>query len=229
MVLVTTSRKKHKSAPAKRRAATKVTQIPIVPNLPPIDDNASIEPGRSAASPKRPVVINRHLQAQPARRWASAGLPNDPEMLKQMLIDERIHRAVAEAKGVLLGKDGVPASNRDAIDLIDYLRVFGFRPPDLYGVLGIAKSTYLRLTRGRIRPVRDKYGWLKRKITVLVTETRDRGGSVVFIYGYRKIHRTLARESVQVSEKIVRRLMVELPSQPHPTEVKFVSFLQRGK
>ncbi|SLM93159.1 hypothetical protein CZ765_11075 [Corynebacterium casei] len=146
-----------------------------------------------------------------------------------MLIDERIHRAVAEAKVVLLGKDGVPASNRDATDLIDYLRVFGFRPLDLYGVLGIAKLTYLRLTRGRIRPVRDKYGWLKRKITVLATEARDRGGSMVFIYGYRKIHRMLTRESVQVSEKIVRRVMVELPSQPHPTEVEFVSFLQRGK
>lgn len=75
--------------------------------------------------------------------------------------------------------------------------------------------------------MRDKYGWLKRKITVLAAEAR--GGSVVFIYGYRKIHRMLARESVQVSEKIVRRLMVELPSQPHPAEVKFVSFLQRGK
>lgn len=75
----------------------------------------------------------------------------------------------------------------------------------------------------------DKYGWLKQKITALATAARDGAGSVVLIYGYRKIHRMLAREGTQVSEKIIRRLMVELPSQPHPAEGEFVSFLHGGK
>lgn len=219
MELVVNGRKQKQAKAARTRAAKKAdTPPPIVAPLAPIAEEHPPE-----VTP--PAVKDDHLDDHQDGHGGPAGgrvagpidpdqLPDDPEALKQMLAEERIHRAVAEAKVVLLGKDAVPVDNRDATDLIDYLRAHAFRPVDLYEVVGIAKSTYHRLAARQVRPMPDKQAGLRRKILAIATKAKDDAHSSGYIYGYRKIHRQLAKSSHVVSEKIVRRLMVELDVVP---------------
>lgn len=212
MELVINGRKQKQAKAVSARAAKKAaTPPPIVsPLTPPAAEDL---PGGTAPATEADQPDDQSRD-QVARPIDPQQLPDDPEALKQLLTAERIHRAVAEAKVVLLGKDMVPADNRDLADLIDFLRVHDFRPVDLYGVVGIAKSTYHRLSAQRVRPMPDKHAWLRRKITQLATKAKEDAHSSGYIYGYRKIHRCLAKSSHVVSEKIVRRLMAELEVVP---------------
>lgn len=217
MALVVNGRKQKQTKAARTRAAkaqaaNTAAPAPITAQLTAVDE-------RDPAGEDGPAGVRDDHQKEPAHPRVPGPiqedqLPDDPAALKQMLVEERIHRAVAEAKVVLLGKDVVPAGNRDATDLIDYLRAHAFRPVDLYTVVGIAKSTYHRLSPQRMRPRPDRHAGLRQEIIEIATKAKDDAHSSGYIYGYRKIHRQLARSSRVVSEKIVRRLMAELEITP---------------
>ena len=70
--------------------------------------------------------------------------------------------------------------------------------PELFKIIGIAKSSYYYLKQSRT----DKYSDLKIKIRETFEKNRC-------CYGYRRIHAILSRENIRVSEKVIRRLMKE--------------------
>ena len=96
-----------------------------------------------------------------------------------------------------LGVDLQLLSNREKTMLVDALK-------DEYGIstlldrLGLARSSYF-YHRSRMRAA-DKYAEVRGTITEIF-ESNHR------VYGYRRIHGSLTKKRVFVSEKVVRRLM----------------------
>ena len=96
-----------------------------------------------------------------------------------------------------LGIDQHPLTNREKTQLVDALRAT-YALPDLLRAVRLARSSYF-YHRARLG-VADKY-FEVRRVMAEIFECNYR------CYGYRRMHASLAEQSVNISEKVVRRLM----------------------
>lgn len=138
------------------------------------------------------------------------GLPDDKEALiseieslKAQIYRLSLERDILEGTVEILKKDpGVDPrnlSNREKATLIDALRN-RHSLKLLLVALGISKSGYFY--QRHAAETQDKYEECR---TLIHGMFEGSGGR----YGYRRIHASLAREDVRISEKIVRRIMKE--------------------
>ncbi len=115
----------------------------------------------------------------------------------------QLERDVLEKAGEILKKEkGInldKLTNREKVFLIDALRN-KYKLRDLLPVLKLAKSSYCY----QVKCIKseDKYEDLRLKIRDIFAQNKAR-------YGYRRIHCSLKNEGIIVSEKIVRRIMIE--------------------
>ena len=96
-----------------------------------------------------------------------------------------------------LGVDLQLLTNREKTLLVDALRQT-HALPDLLTRLSLARSSYF-YHRARLW-VADKYGEVRRTIADMFERNHR-------CYGYRRIHASLSRQHVSISEKVVQRLM----------------------
>ena len=130
-------------------------------------------------------------------------LKREKEELNRQVFQLQLERDVLTVAAEALKKgEGVslPAlTNREKTIVIDALRM-QFRLKDLLSVLKIAKSSYCY--QAAVLRAPDKYA-----------ETRIQEKEIFYAsskrYGYRRIHVSLKRENITVSEKVVRRIMQE--------------------
>lgn len=102
---------------------------------------------------------------------------------------------VKKERGINLDK----LTNREKVFLIDALRK-KYKLKDLLPVLKLSKSSYCY----QVQCIKseDKYKDLRLKIKDIFAKNKAR-------YGYRRIHCSLKKYGIIVSEKIVRRIMIE--------------------
>jgi len=96
-----------------------------------------------------------------------------------------------------LGVDLPLLTNREKTLLVDALKDT-YALPELFAELDLARSSYF-YHRARLQ-IDDKYGQVRRTIADIF-ELNHR------CYGYRRIHASLCRQHVFISEKVVQRLM----------------------
>lgn len=102
---------------------------------------------------------------------------------------------IKKAKGINLQQ----LSNYEKAIIIDALRN-NYCLKELFELFQISKSSYFYQRNAMKRP--DKYKELRKEITNAFTESGD-------TYGYRRIHAILKRNSIILSEKVIRRIMKE--------------------
>ena len=95
------------------------------------------------------------------------------------------------------GIDQTALSNREKAVIIDAIKN-KYSLPSLLHKLQISKSSYYYQKKAISR--KDKYENLRTRIKGLYEENKKR-------YGYRRIHASLKRENMVISEKIIRRIM----------------------
>ena len=95
------------------------------------------------------------------------------------------------------GIDQTALSNREKAAIIDAMKN-NYSLPSLLYKLQISKSSYYYQKKAISR--KSKYENLKTRIKVIYEENNKR-------YGYRRIHASLKRENIVISEKIIRRIM----------------------
>jgi putative transposase len=139
-----------------------------------------------------------------------APLPDDRDILlseietlkrdiRRLKLEKDILEKTAEIVKKDPGVDPESLTNKEKAILIDALR--SEHPlKELLDCLGMARSSYFY--HHRIASMPDKYERLRCRITELFEKNGRR-------YGYRRIHALLRRENIRVSEKIVRRIMLE--------------------
>lgn len=172
---------------------------------------------RNTATPPRPV--DEWLPG-PGPVPDLDALPDDPEVLKKMLADERDRQAVkdaiievlmgGEAQGKVTVRDGVLTTAAKAAVVVAITDARGVSIKKACQLVGIAESTFYHhqgkhqrvLARRSAR--REQY---KPMILQAVAESNQS-------YGYRRIHAWLKARGHRVSEKIVRELMGELACRP---------------
>ena len=114
-----------------------------------------------------------------------------------------LERDVLEKAGEILKKDeGISLeqlTNREKTFLIDALRT-KYQLKELLGILNISKSSYCYQAKCLHGP--DKYFNLRVEIREIFWKANG-------CYGYRRIHASLKRSGIVVSEKVVRRIMKE--------------------
>jgi transposase InsO family protein/transposase-like protein len=96
-----------------------------------------------------------------------------------------------------LGIDRRLLTNREKTELVDALRST-YALPELLREVGLPRSSFF-YHRARLR-VTDKYA----EVRGVMTDIFERNYRC---YGYRRMHGSLAKQSVNLSEKVVRRLM----------------------
>ena len=96
-----------------------------------------------------------------------------------------------------LGIDPRLLTNREKTQLVDALRPT-YPLPDLLRAVGLARSSYF-YHRARLGTA-DKYVEVRRAMADIFERNYR-------CYGYRRMHASLGRQSVAISEKVVRRLM----------------------
>lgn len=97
------------------------------------------------------------------------------------------------------GIDQSALKNREKAVTVEILK-YKYPLPSLLKRVSLSKSSYYY--RKAVLCQEDKYSSIRRKITELFHENVGR-------YGYRGIHGLLKREGITLSEKVVRRLMLE--------------------
>lgn len=97
------------------------------------------------------------------------------------------------------GVDTTTLSNREKAVIVDALKN-NHSLPSILKKLNLPKSSYYYQQKKILSP--DKYEALRANILIAFTESSRR-------YGYRRIHALLLRKGIRVSEKVVRRLMLE--------------------
>lgn len=138
----------------------------------------------------------------------------DQEKQKELLLQEieelqkqihqlQIEKALLEGASKLLKKDKginlLQLTNQEKTILIDALRN-QFQLKELLQQLHLAKSSYFYQKRRLEQP--DKY-FKERQLIISIFNNN------FCVYGYRRIHQTLKNLGKTLSEKIVRRIMVE--------------------
>lgn len=115
----------------------------------------------------------------------------------------QLERDVLQKAGEILKKDeGInleQLTNREKVTLIDALRN-KYRLKELLSILNISKSSYCYQEKCLCGP--DKYSNLREEIRKIFSKAKS-------CYGYRRIHASLKRSGIIVSEKVVRRIMKE--------------------
>ncbi len=96
-----------------------------------------------------------------------------------------------------LGIDPQLLTNREKTQLVDALRLT-YPLPELLREIGLARSSYF-YHRARLEAA-DKYVEVRRAMADIFERNYR-------CYGYRRMHASLSRQSVNISEKVVRRLM----------------------
>jgi len=117
--------------------------------------------------------------------------------IRRLQLEQELLKKANELLKKGLGVDLQLLMNREKTLLVDALRQT-HALPDLLARLGLARSSYF-YHRARLQ-VADKYGDVRRTIADIF-ESNHR------CYGYRRMHATLTRQSLNISEKVVRRLM----------------------
>lgn len=143
-------------------------------------------------------------------------LPDDPEQLRKMLIQERDFRAAAEAMVVVLGKGQPPVGTPEKATIVNLLREQGFTAAKAMKMVQLAASTYHRFNaesdnRADRRNYRER---LAEEITDICMTAIEESGAHGPIYGYRIVHNTLKQRGFNTNEKTVRIIMNELNLQP---------------
>ena len=160
-----------------------------------------------------PWMNKSKKEAVPSIEQAQAELASlRREIDRQNVEVERLHREVhrLQLQRDLLEKAGeIPKkeegvnlellTNREKAELIDALRN-RYRLPELLPELGISKSSYYYQANRLHTP--DKYEELRQLLKELFVASGR-------CYGYRRLHALLVRAGQTVSEKVVRRLMLE--------------------
>ena len=119
--------------------------------------------------------------------------------IKRLKLERDILEGTAEIIKKDPGVDTKNLTNKEKTNLVDALR--NEHPlRELLDYLGLARSSYFY--HRKVASLPDKYHGLKHRINKLFEESSGR-------YGYRRIHALLAREGTRVSEKVVRRIMLE--------------------
>lgn len=97
------------------------------------------------------------------------------------------------------GVDWKNLKNREKVAVIDAMKE-KYPLPSLLHRMGISRSSYYYQVKALSRE--DKYEWLRTEITRIFKENKMR-------YGYRRIHAELRKLKIEISEKVVRRIMKE--------------------
>ena len=138
--------------------------------------------------------------------------------LNEELYRVRMEKDALEMASKIIKKDlGISLdglSNHEKAIVIDALKSkYGLK--NLLQLLNIAKSSYFYQEKAMMKP--DKYGNLRDKIKSIFYSNYK-------CYGYRRVHKVLARAGIVVSEKIVRRLMKEEQLIVHVPKKKYRSY-----
>jgi putative transposase len=117
--------------------------------------------------------------------------------IRQLQLERDLLKKANEILKKGLGVDLQLLTNREKTLLIDALKGL-YALPELLAQLDLARSSYF-YHRARVK-VADKYLAVRQTITDIF-ELNHR------CYGYRRLHASLIRQRVTISEKVVRRLM----------------------
>ena len=145
------------------------------------------------ASMKRPPDLPSEPQREELERQLEA-LRRD---VRNLQLEHDLLKKANELLKKGLGVDLRLLTNREKTLLVDALKQT-HALPDLLARLSLARSSYF-YHRARLW-VADKYGDVRRTIADIF-ESNHR------CYGYRRIHASLSRQDVSISEKVVQRLM----------------------
>ena len=166
---------------------------------------------RAAISAWKRQILGK--EARPSMKKKADANSQFPEMKAEMeaeiaQLKAEIHRlrierdALQVAAELLKKAEGISLeklTNREKAKMIDALRN-QYRLKELLGVFHIAKSSYCYQEKSQRNC--DKYETLRQKIQECFYAVKE-------CYGYRRIHHTLKRDGIHVSEKVIRRLMRE--------------------
>lgn len=145
----------------------------------------------------------RQAQGFPTRASLEASLPDDPAELRRLAADLLVDKAVLAEELALVKKDEsvLPGSltNRQKTQVVDALSL-EFPVFMLLEHLGLSSSSYYYQRSVLNGP--QPYAELRLRLH----EHARRG---LYTYGYRRMWWALRHEGIRVSEKVVRRLMVE--------------------
>lgn len=139
--------------------------------------------------------------------------------VRQLRLEQDLLNKANELLKKGLGVDLQLLSNREKTLLIDALKEH-YDLPELLGQLGLARSSYF-YHRARAA-VGDKYLQVRQSITEIF-ESNHR------CYGYRRLQASLTRQQVNISEKVVQRLMKqERLVVPMHKKRRYASYLGRS-
>jgi transposase InsO family protein/transposase-like protein len=117
--------------------------------------------------------------------------------IRRLQLEQDLLKKANEILKKDLGIDRQLLTNREKTQLVDALRPT-YALTELLHEIGLPRSCYF-YHRARLQAA-DKYVEVRRAMTEIF-ESNYR------CYGYRRMHASLARQSVNISEKVVRRLM----------------------
>ena len=134
-------------------------------------------------------------------------LPDDVDELKRMLIEEREHSVISDAAVRILGKGSCPLTPIKVKVLTCQMAVEeGYQTTKIRKKLGVSKASYYRIG-DHLRPgTYEIYQDVGRRIRRIVGDHCR--------LGYRKVWKTLKRQGLTVSEKIVRAIMRQMGLNP---------------
>jgi transposase InsO family protein/transposase-like protein len=149
-----------------------------------------------------------HDAMVPMKRHQDAPASSDRAELEQQLetlrrdvrrlqLEKDVLKKASELLKKELGIDRQPLTNRDKTQLVDALRQ-NYALTDLLGEVDLPRSSYF-YQRARLQ-VADKYADARQAMTNIFERNYR-------CYGYRRMHASLSDQSVNISEKVVRRLM----------------------
>jgi transposase-like protein len=119
--------------------------------------------------------------------------------IKRLKLEKDILEGTVEIVKKDPGVDPKSLTNKEKVILADALRN-EYPLKELLDCLGMACSSYFY--HRKIASMPGKYEELRRRIIEMFEENGRR-------YGYRRIYALLAREETRISEKVVRRIMLE--------------------
>ena len=170
---------------------------------------ASVGVSRQALYLWKDELLGKGVQGAMSARKRDAGPDDRDELIREVeSLQKQVHKLrlehdILQKANELLKKDeGINPqnlTNREKSVLIDALKPT-WRLSELLERLQLPRSSYF-YHQVRLR-LPEKYTALRQAITE-VFQTNDGR------YGYRRVHMMLRRESVSVSEKVIRRIMAE--------------------
>ena len=178
-----------------------------------------VEANRNAKTPPRPV--DEWLPGPgPGPIPDLDALPDDPEVLKKMLADERDRQVVKDAIiEVLMGdntqgkdnvRDGELTTATKVAVVVAITDAHGLSIAKACQLVGIAASTFYHHNGKSKRVLAERAARREQYKPLIMQAVAESNQS----YGYRRIHAWLQAQGHRVSEKIVRELMGELGCRP---------------